>query len=173
MDNSLQEASKEFNNVMREMVRATQEELNDVNKRIEELNELLQQKEMNTDRSENASFQIAKDERDIKVSIRSRLQKRIATFDAETEDTYSPTGFATQGSTLELSVVSIENKEPGDIKQKNFIVKLVHKDLGKADKGLVPVNSKVGAALLSHRAGDVIEVMVPKGLIKYKIERLY
>ncbi|MCM1218890.1 MAG: GreA/GreB family elongation factor [Lachnospiraceae bacterium] len=172
MDNSLQAESARFNDVMREMVRETQTELADVNKRIDELNALLQMKEMSVDRSENASFQIAKDERDIKVSIRSRLQKRIATFEAETGDDYSPTGFATQGSTIELSVVSIENKPPVGIKT-NFIVKLVHKDLGKADKGLVAVTSKVGAALLSHRVGDTIEVMVPKGLIRYKIERLY
>lgn len=172
MDLSLKEASEQFKQTMLEMVRDTEEELAVVNKRIEELNELLQMKEMSTDRSENASFQIAKDERDIKVSIRSRLQKRIATFESETGDAYSPTGFVTQGSTVELNVISIENKKPVGIPT-NFIVKLVHGDLGKADKNLIAVTSKVGSALLAHRAGDIIEVMATKGLIRYKIERLY
>lgn len=172
MSNDLMEASARFKSVMQEMVRETQDELAVVNERIDELNALLREKEMSVDRSENASFQIAKDERDIKTSIRSKLQKRIATFESETGDDYTPTGFVAQGSTVELSVISIENKRPTGIPT-NFVVKLVHEDLGKADKGLVAVTSKVGAALLSHRAGDTIEVMVPKGLIRYKIERLY
>lgn len=172
MDMSLQAESLRFNDVMRGMVKATEAELEVINARITELTALLQTKEMSTDRSENASFQIATDERDVKTAVRSALQKRIATFEQETENSYAPTGFATQGSTLELEVQSIDGKKPIAMKT-NFILKLVHKDLGKADLGLVAVSSNVGAAVLGHRAGDLIEVKAPKGRICYKIVRLY
>lgn len=171
MDMTLKEASDKFENVMRDLIKSTEQELLDVNRRIDELNELLQTKEMNTDRSENASFQIATDERDVKVTVRSLLQKRIATFEAGIGN-YTPTGFVTQGSTVELTVISIADKKPVNMKT-SFIVKLVDHALSKADIGLVAVDSKVGSALLSHRAGDTIEVTAPKGLIKYRIERLY
>ena len=171
MDLSLKEASDKFENVMRDLIKSTEQELLDVNKRIDELNELLQTKEMFVDRSENASFQIATDERDVKVTVRSLLQKRIATFEAGIGN-YTPTGFITQGSTVELTVMTIADKKPANM-QTNFVVKLVDHALSKADIGLVAVDSKVGAALLSHRAGDIIEVFAPKGLIRYRIERLY
>lgn len=172
MDLSLKAESERFNDVMRQMVRDTVVELDAVNARIDELNALLQTKEMSTDRSENASFQIATDERDIKTSIRSNLQKRIATFEAETDSSYTPTGIVTQGSTMELEVISIDGKKPSNMKT-NFIVKLVHKDLGQAELGLLAVSSAVGSAVLSHQAGDTVEVFAPRGLISYKIVRLY
>lgn len=74
MDMSLQAESLRFNDVMRGMVKATEAELEVINARITELTELLQTKEMSTDRSENASFQIATDERDVKTAVRSALQ---------------------------------------------------------------------------------------------------
>lgn len=172
MDLSLKAESEKFNEVMRQMIKETEVELVSVSARIAELSELLQTKEMSVDRSENASFQIATDERDIKTAVRSNLQKRIATFEREVSDTYSPTGFATQGSTVDLEITSIDGKQP-NIKKTNFIVKLVHKDLGKASLGLVAVTSGLGQALMSHKAGDTVEVRAPKGLICYKIVRLY
>lgn len=167
----LKEVSAKLNNAMLKLIEDTRKELVDVNERIEQLNAQLQEKEMQTDRSENASFQIAKDERDVQVTIRNLLQNRIESLEAESGD-YIPTGYITLGTTVELSIVSINGKAPS-IHTTTFIVKLVNHDLSKADVGFVAIDSKVGSAIMSHQVGEIIEVVTQKGVISYKIERIY
>lgn len=170
MDQSLKTISEQLDNKMRELHAETLSEVNAVNKRIEELNALLQTKEMNTDRSENASFQIAKDERDIKISIRSKLQKRLAMLEAGA-GTYVPTGFITLGTTVEFSVITIDGKPP---KQPiKMIVKLVEHAIAKAKQGFIAVDCKVGSVFVGKQSGQTVLVRTLKGDILYKIERIY
>ena len=170
MDTSLKEHSERLDQTLRQLRAETFVELDAVNHRIDELNELLQMKEMSVDRSENASFQIAKDERDIKVALRSKLQKRLAVLDAGM-DTYTPTGVITQGSTVEFSVITIDDKKPS--KPIRFICKLVEHAISKAPLGFISSDGKVGSAFISKRAGDIVDVVTLKGTVKYKIERIY
>lgn len=171
MDNTLQSVSVQLNNVMLKLIEDTKKELLDVNKRIEQLNVQLQEKEMQTDRSENASFQIAKDERDVQVTIRNLLQNRIESLESES-DNYIPTGFITLGTTVELKIVAIDGKPP-TIHTTTFLAKLVNHDLSKADVGFLAIDSKVGSIIMGHPAGDIVEVVTQKGVISYKIERIY
>lgn len=167
----LKEVSARFNNDMLKLIEDTRKELVDINLRIEQLNLQLQEKEMHTDRSENASFQIAKDERDVQVTIRNLLQNRIESLEAESGD-YVPTGFITLGTTVEMSIVAIGGKAP-NLHTTTFIVKLVNHDLSKADVGFIAVDCKVGSAIMGHQEGEIIEVVTQKGVISYKIERIY
>lgn len=170
MDTSLQSISMQLDEKLRELYSITQNELNAINVRIEELNQLLQMKEMNTDRSENASYQIARDERDIKIAIRSKLQQRLATLEAGTGP-YSPTGYITLGTTVEFSVISIDGK-PFD-KLKNCVAKIVEHSLSQAKLGFIAVDGKAGAAFLGKCAGDTVLTRTLKGDVLYKIERIY
>ena len=171
MSNDLKAASDKLNSVMVNLIEETKRELADVNARIAQLNNQLQEKEMQTDRSENASFQIAKDERDVQVTIRNLLQNRIESLESES-DNYIATGFITLGTTVELRIISIAGKAPV-ISPTTFIVKLVNHDLSKANVGLIAVDSKVGSAIMGHAAGETVEVVTPKGVVSYKIERIY
>ena len=170
MDTSLQPHAEHFKVVIKELTADTENRLRDINERIDELNKLLQSKEMFTDRSENASFQIATDERDMKLAIRGKLQKRINTLQTTSED-YTPTGVITKGSTVELLLMSIDGKKPTG--QSSFIIKLVEHEIEQANKSLISIKSKVGDALLNRVAGDIIEVLAPAGKVKYRIERCY
>ena len=170
MIKDLQSYSAQLDDKLRELHAQTLVELQEINTRIEELNDLLQTKEMNTDRSENASFQIAKDERDIKVSIRSKLQKRVAALEAGSV-AYVPTGIVTLGTTIDLSVITIDGMPPKV--PISFIGKIVEHDIAKASSGLIAVDGKAGAALLGKRSGDTVLIRAIKGDILYKIERMY
>lgn len=172
MDEGLKAKSKEFDRVMQTLVDSTRQELDDVTRRIVELQTILQDKEMHTDRSENASFQIARDELDIKTAISARLHKRIDAFSAATGN-YNPTDIVTLGSTVELKVITINDKPPVNIQKTSFTFKLVEHDLAKAALGLVAIDSKVGAALLHKVVGQSFDTKTPKGKIQYRIERLY
>lgn len=171
MSNDLKAASDKLNSVMVNLIEETKRELADVNARIAQLNNQLQEKEMQTDRSENASFQIAKDERDVQVTIRNLLQNRIESLESES-DNYIATGFITLGTTVDLRIITIAGKAPA-INPTTFIVKLVNHDLSKANVGLIAVDSKVGSAIMGHAAGETVEVVTPKGVVSYKIERIY
>ena len=171
MSNDLKAASDKLNSVMVNLIEETKRELADVNARIAQLNNQLQEKEMQTDRSENASFQIAKDERDVQVTIRNLLQNRIESLESES-DNYIATGFITLGTTVDLRIITIAGKAPV-INPTTFIVKLVNHDLSKANVGLIAVDSKVGSAIMGHAAGETVEVVTPKGVVSYKIERIY
>lgn len=173
LDTSLKASVPHFDQLLQNLITDTQEELSKVMARIDELSILLQDKDMLTDRSENASYQIAKDERDVKVTIQSLLQKRLAALHKEADSSaYKPLGVVQLGSIIELSLLSISGKKPVDPRT-NFVLKVVSHDLAKAKTGLIAIDSKVGAAIQQKRAGEVFEVSATKGIVKYKIERVY
>ena len=173
LDESLKSEFVKFQDVLANLAEETREELVVVTARIDELNTLLQSEEMHADRSENASFEIAKDERDTKVTIQALKQKRLTTIETEAGGEYVPLGFIQLGSIVELTLLSISGDAPDQKKNTKFIIKLVSHEIGKPKVGLVAIDSKVGTALLQHKAGDIIETSAPKGKVKYKIERIY
>lgn len=171
MDMSLKDESDRLNNTIEELIRSTEEEYNRIAARIKELTILLQEKEMQTDRSENASFQIAKDERDMKTSIGNLLLQKLQAMQSELGN-YVPTGFIGLGTTVELTLLAVDGKPPFNVKT-HFIFKLVQHHTSNAKKALIALDSKVGSAIIGRRAGDCVNCKAPKGLLTYKIERIY
>lgn len=171
MDTSLKTESDKLNNALSSLIEETEAEYNKIVARIKELSVLLTEKEMQTDRTENASFQIAKDERDMKTSIGNLLLQKLEAMRTEL-GSYVPTGFITLGTTVELSLIAVDDKPPKHV-DTHFIIKLVHHHTSNATKKLVAIDSKVGSAIIGRRAGDTVNCKAPKGLLTYKIERIY
>ena len=167
----LKDESTRLNGVIQNLIDATQKEYEVTQARVNELSILLQDKEMRTDRRENADFQIATDERDVKNTIATMLLKRINSLQSELGE-YNSTGFITVGSTVALKVDSIDGKSP-NIEQTDFIVKLVKHETSKATEGLLAIDSKVGVAIIGRTTGDEVAVSAPIGNIVYKIEGVY
>lgn len=173
IDESLKQYVPKFEATLNQLRSDTQNELSKVTTRIDELNVLLQDKDMQTDRSENASFQIAKDERDVKVTIQSILQRRLSALEAESDSSaYTPMGVVKLGTIVELTLLTISGKPPVDPRT-HFIIKLVSHELAKAKIDLIAIDGKVGNAMLQKRAGDIFEISATKGIVKYQIERVY
>lgn len=170
MDTSLKQKSIELDAVVQSVLIESQKEYEVIHARITELNTALQEMEK-TDLSENADYQKAKDERDIQNALGNMLLRRIQAMSKELEP-YVPTGFITLGTTVDLSVIAVDGKAP-NFKPTQFIVKVVQHDTSDAEKDLIAVDSKVGAAILGRKAGETVEAETPKGVITYRIERIY
>lgn len=171
IDNSLLSESKRLDNAIRSLIGKTDEELEKLYTDIDELNKRLSDKEMTTDRSENADFQIASDARMMKVSMVNLLKKKKEDM-LEELSSYIPTGFISLGSTVELNIVNVGENRRRFLKT-NFIIKLVKHGTSNAPLGLVAIDSPVGSALDGRSSGDVVTVEAPGGDITYKIERIY
>lgn len=170
MDTSLQTVSQQLDGVIQRLIVETKNDFEETGRAIEALNTRLQNMEK-TDLSENADYQIAKDERDMKSALHNLLAKRIEAMSHELGN-YTPTGFITLGTTVELEVIAVDGKAPMIPKTK-YIVKLVQHDTSNALLDLVAIDSKVGAAILGRTAGDTVFVEAPGGIINYYIERIY
>ena len=170
MDNSLQEMSIKLDGVIQSLIEETRKDLESTNTAIEQLNIKLQNMEK-TDLSENADYQIAKDERAMRIAMHNLLMKRITSMSNEVGN-YVPTGFITLGTTVELNVLTVDGKAP-NFDKRRFVIKLVQHDTSNALLNLVAIDSKVGAAILGRAAGDNVLVEAPGGIINYAIERIY
>lgn len=162
-------------------------ELEEITARIKELNYRLQNDpDLQTDRSENASFQIAKDERDVKVNISNIKMARIESLRSELGN-YTSTGYITLGTTVELRVIAVKNydslsflkrkvmrgnREVEEL-QDTAIFKLVRHNTSNAKCNLVSIDYIVGKAITGRTAGEVVTVTTPLGEVTYKIERIY
>lgn len=49
---------------------------------------------------------------------------------------------------------------------------LVGSDEADPTKGLISITSPVGKALLGHKEGDLVEIEIPAGVLKYKVVKL-
>lgn len=171
MSVDLKQQSEHFQRILQNEIDTTREQLDEIEARINELSLLLQDKEMQTDRSENASFQIARDERDMKTSIRHLLEEKLTVLMSESES-YVPTGIIQRGSTVQIRLVSVEGKPPL-LDKVVFVVRLVSHAIANAELGLLADDYKCGEKLIGHKVGESIEVMAPKGNLRYEIEGVY
>lgn len=135
-------------------------------------NELQTNKDLQNDRSENNSYVITKENRDIAQAMVNNIGARIESLKNELT-AYKPTSTVTLGTTLALSLVSIDGKAPKENNTKPFIIKVVSHATGKASAGLIANDSPVGVAVMGKSLGDVVTAIAPGGRIQYKIERMY
>ena len=167
----LKEKSKELDEILITEVETWRHELKEVEAQIERLNAVLASSEAKGDRSENAVFQIAKDDRDMKVEKQRILLNKLGAFN-DTQTEYTPTGKIKEGTTVELTLASI-NGIPYSGSKSRFIFKIVPHHFDSARKGLLSRESKAGLSLLNHTAGEQVEAVTNMGLVVYKIERIY
>lgn len=170
MSESLQAESVRLDGVIQALINDTKAAADTTAKKIEELNIRLQNIEK-TDLRENADYQIAKDELAMRTAIFNLQMKRVDSMSHEMGN-YTPTGFITLGSTVELDVIAINGKPPR-VDRTHYIVKVVQHDTSTMKLDLMSIDSKVGAAILGRAAGDEVDVEAPGGVITYKIGRIY
>jgi transcription elongation factor GreA len=46
---------------------------------------------------------------------------------------------------------------------------LVAEEEADYSQGMISVSSPVGSGLLNHKEGDIVEIKVPAGILKYKV----
>jgi transcription elongation factor GreA len=124
-----------------------------------EISRALSEARTHGDLSENAEYDAAKE-------AQAMNEKRIA----ELEDILIRARLidvkaAPQGEALLGATVKVKDQNT----QEEFDYMLVSEEESDFDLNKISVSSPVGKALLGHKAGDIVEIQVPAGILKYKI----
>lgn len=111
------------------------------------------------DISENAEYDAAKDAQGLNEKRIAELEEKLS--DAQiinNED--MPTDEVLIGAT-----VKIKDMDTDGIVEYT----IVSEEEADYNEGKISITSPIGAALLNHKAEDVVEIKVPAGALKYKI----
>jgi transcription elongation factor GreA len=114
------------------------------------------------DLKENAEYDAAKETQGILEARIKKLESDIASariVEAENVDT-SKVSILTR-----VTITNLNNK-------KQFTYQIVSEKEADLKAGKISVNSPIGAGLLGKTVGDVAEVQVPAGLVRFKIEEI-
>lgn len=172
MDTSLKVEADKLTARIGLIINKEQEMYEQYSQKVKDLSFALQNdKRLQGDLSENNSYHIAKEERDVAQAMLNVIGSRIEALQCEVND-YVPSGFITLGTTVELRLISIDG-QPSSYSNQRFIVRVVNHATGKAADGFVAIDSPVGDAIIGKSAGDEVIAISPGGRVQYKIERIY
>ena len=138
-------------------LRAELEELKTVKR--PEMAKALEKARAHGDFRENAEFDSAKQQQVILENRIAHLQEKLARARI-----YEPSK-TNDGKAYLGCCIKLKDLERGD----EFEYNLVSADEADATAGKISVASPVGRALLGLKAGDVAEVQVPAGTLRYEI----
>lgn len=117
------------------------------------------------DLSENHAYTIAMEDKDLNEARIADLEELIKNVEIVTaEDT--PSSIVSIGNT-----VSIKNLATSQLK-KVQIVGGQETEAADPEAGKISSDSPIGAAIMNKRVGDIVEVSLPTGTIKYRVEKI-
>ncbi|MCX5716535.1 MAG: transcription elongation factor GreA [Candidatus Omnitrophica bacterium] len=114
------------------------------------------------DLRENAEYDSAK-------QAQALLEKRIAELEAQLsqvtilDDTKMDKSKAYLGA-----AATLKDMDSGE----EIVYTLVNQEEADISQNKISINSPVGKALLGHKTGDIIEINVPVGTLKYKVTKI-
>lgn len=115
------------------------------------------------DLSENAEYDAAKEEQ-------QHLEMKIGKL----QDMLSRVKIISASDLPDDKIYILHNVKMQDMKTKEkFSYKLVSPEEADIDKDKISVTSPIGKALLGKKKGDVVDIIVPAGRLKYKITDIY
>lgn len=111
------------------------------------------------DLSENAEYHAAKE-------YQKGLEARIADLEDKLSRVVSvDTDKIPKDKVYLFAKVTVRDKSDGE----EILYTIAPPDEAKPDDDIISVKSPIGQALLGNKVGDVVEVKVPVGVIKYEI----
>ncbi len=114
------------------------------------------------DLSENAEYDAAKEAQAMNEKKIAQLEHTLMNAQLIDNDAM-PKDIALLGAT-----VKVGDKDTLE----EFDYMLVSEEESDLDRNKISVSSPVGKALLGHRVGDIVEIEVPAGAIKYEILKI-
>ncbi|MDD5166923.1 MAG: transcription elongation factor GreA [Candidatus Omnitrophica bacterium] len=114
------------------------------------------------DIGENAEYDAAKDAQGLNEKRIVELENKLAHARIIENENMS------SDEVLIGAEVEIEDLDTGD----PIKYTLVSEAEADYEEGKISVTSPVGAALLNHKKGDIVEIQVPAGTLKYKILKI-
>jgi len=127
-----------------------------------EIADALEKARLLGDLSENAEYESAKQSQDINEKRIHELESKLSMARILENENIS-TDKAYIGAVLRLK--DLDSKE-------EIIYKLVAEDEADFAEGKISISSPVGKALLGKEKGNIINIRVPAGILKYKITNI-
>ena len=124
-----------------------------------ELSKAIGEARAHGDISENAEYDAAKEAQGMNEKKISELDAKLAT--AQILDN------AAMSSDEVLIGATVKLKDMDSDEELEYT--LVSEEEADFDANKISVQSPVGTGLLNHKKGDVVEIQVPRGILKYKI----
>ena len=111
------------------------------------------------DISENAEYDAAKEAQGLNEKKIAELDHKLATAQMIDEDNMSKDEVLI-GATVKLK----------DLKgNRDMTYTIVSEEEADFSKGKISISSPVGSGLMNHKKGDIVEITVPAGVLKYEI----
>jgi len=114
------------------------------------------------DISENAEYDAAKEAQGLNEKKIAEMEAWLATAQIIDEDNMS------KDEVLIGATVKVKDMQYGD----ELEYTLVAEEEADFDQNKISVSSPVGSGLLNHKEGDLVEIKVPAGILKYKILKI-
>jgi transcription elongation factor GreA len=111
------------------------------------------------DISENAEYDAAKDAQGFNEKRISELEERLALAQI-IDESQMQSDEVLIGATVEVEDIVTKEKD---------VYTIVSEAEADFSQGRISVTSPVGESLLGHKRGDIVEIDVPAGALKYKI----
>ena len=127
-----------------------------------ELSKAIGEARAHGDISENAEYDAAKEAQGMNEKKISELDAKLAT--AQILDN------AAMSSDEVLIGATVKLKDMDSNEELEYT--LVAEEEADFDENKISIQSPVGTGLLNHKKGDIVEIQVPRGILKYKILKI-
>jgi transcription elongation factor GreA len=114
------------------------------------------------DLSENADYDAAKDEQGLLEMKISKISQTLANSEAIKANEFP------DDKVYILSKVKIRDIETDDV----FDYQLVSAEEADFAEGKISITSPIGKALMGKKLDEIVEITVPAGIMKYKVEKI-
>ena len=126
-----------------------------------ELSKAIGEARAHGDISENAEYDAAKESQGLN-------EKRIAELEAKLANAKILEGDISSDEVLIAATVRLKDMDSGE----EITYTIVSEDEADYEAGKISITSPVGSGLLNRKVGEVAEIKVPAGVLKYKVLKI-
>ena len=132
------------------------------NVKRKELSKAIGEARAHGDISENAEYEAAKEAQGLNEKRVMELETYLASSQIMDSEAM------TSDEVLIGATVKLKDAKSGE----ELEYMLVAEDEADYSQGKISVTSPVGSALINHKVGDMVEIKVPAGVLKYKVLKI-
>ena len=136
------------------------EKLDELKKRRAVISKTIGEAREHGDLKENSAYHTAKDEQGLNEMRIRDLEAKLESAEIVAKDEKADAGVVTLGSTVKIKALDTGQE---------FEYMIVSDDEADVLEDKISTDSPIGGALINEKAGTVVEVEIPRGLVKYKI----
>jgi len=144
----------------KENYKKIEEKLSELKKRRAVISKTIGEAREHGDLKENSAYHTAKDEQGLNEMRIREYEAKLENAEIVEKDDKTASGVVTLGSTVRIKALDTGQE---------FEYMIVSDDEADVLEDKISTDSPIGGALVNEKVGTVVEVEIPRGLVKYKI----